>query len=205
MSQELLYLGLDVHSQSIAIALAEPGGGEVRNYGSISGCLHSLEKTLSKIKKAHPGRKLKVCYEAGPTGFTIARRLAQLKTECLVVAPTLIPNRSGDRVKTDSRDAVKLARLLRAGELRGENRAGELGQISTFNKCLALLMSAASFRSVLSPRGTRRTASKLFIECGDVTPSPCGCKASHNPICSARSKDKRHDDEPFGTRPACGA
>lgn len=117
MSQELLYVGLDVHSQSISIALAEPGGGEVRNHGTISGCLHSLEKTLAKIRKAHPGRTLKVCYEAGPTGFVIARRLAQLKTECLVVAPTLIPNRSGDRVKTDARDAVKLARLLRAGEL----------------------------------------------------------------------------------------
>src|SRR6187431_1441635 len=117
MSQELLYLGLDVHSQSISLALAEPGGGEVRNYGTISGCLHSLEKTLTKIKKAHPGRALKVCYEAGPTGFVIARRLAQLKVDCLVVAPTLIPNRSGDRVKTDQRDALKLARLLRAGEL----------------------------------------------------------------------------------------
>jgi transposase len=117
MSQELLYLGLDVHSQSISLAIAEPGGGEVRNYGTISGCLHSLEKTLAKIKKAHPGRTLKVCYEAGPTGFVIARRLAQLKVECLVAAPTLIPNRSGDRVKTDQRDALKLARLLRAGEL----------------------------------------------------------------------------------------
>lgn len=117
MKTELLYLGLDVHSQSIAIALAEPGGGEVRHYGSISGDLHALEKTLAKIKKAHPGRKLKVCYEAGPTGFVIARRLAQLKTECLVVAPSLVPTRSGDRVKTDPRDALKLARLLRAGEL----------------------------------------------------------------------------------------
>ena len=55
--------------------------------------------------------------EAGPTGFVIARRLAQLKVHCTVVAPSLIPNRSGDRVKTDKRDAVKLARLHRAGEL----------------------------------------------------------------------------------------
>ena len=117
MSQELLYLGLDVHAQSISVALAEPGGAEVRQYGTLSSCLHSLEKALAKIKKAHPGRKLKVCYEAGPTGFVIARRLAQLKIECLVAAPTLIPNRSGDRVKTDPRDAAKLARLLRAGEL----------------------------------------------------------------------------------------
>src|SRR4051812_20599769 len=72
MSQALLYVGLDVHSQSISIAIAESGRGEVRNYGSISGCLHSLEKTLTKIKKAHPGRTLQVCYEAGPTVFVIA-------------------------------------------------------------------------------------------------------------------------------------
>jgi transposase len=58
-----------------------------------------------------------VCYEAGPTGFVIARRLAQLKIECIVTAPSLIPTRAGDRVKTDKRDAIKLARLLRAGEL----------------------------------------------------------------------------------------
>ncbi len=87
METEILYLGLDVHSRSIAIALAEAGGGEVRNYGGISGDLHALEKTLSKIKKAHPGRQPKVCYEAGPTGFVIARRLAQLGTGCLVAAP----------------------------------------------------------------------------------------------------------------------
>jgi transposase len=116
MKKALLHIGLDVHAQSIALALAE-AGGEVRNYGSISGDLHALEKVLTKIKKAHPGTELRVCYEAGPTGFVIARRLAQLKIPCLVAAPTLIPGRSGDRVKTDKRDAVKLARLHRAGEL----------------------------------------------------------------------------------------
>src|SRR5712691_7517439 len=118
MKNKLLCLGLDVHAQSVAIAIAEGGPkGEVRSYGSISNDLHALEKTLAKIKKAHSGAALRVCYEAGPTGFTIARRLAQLKVECLVAAPSLIPSRSGDRVKTDQRDAIKLARLLRAGEL----------------------------------------------------------------------------------------
>jgi len=118
MKKQILYLGLDVHAQSIAVAIAEAGPqGEVRSYGSITNDLHALEKALSKIKKAHPGCALKVCYEAGPTGFVIARRLAQLKTDCTVVAPSLIPSRAGDRVKTDKRDAIKLARLLRAGEL----------------------------------------------------------------------------------------
>ena len=116
MPKPLLYIGLDVHAQSIAIAIAERDG-EVRNYGSISNDLHAVEKVLTKIKKGHPGTELRVCYEAGPTGFVIVRRLAQLKVHCTVVAPSLIPNRSGDRIKTDKRDAVKLARLHRAGEL----------------------------------------------------------------------------------------
>ena len=116
MPKPLLYIGFDVHAQTIAIAIAQRDG-EVRNYGSISNDLHALEKVLTKIKKAHPGIELRVCYEAGPTGFVIARRLTQLKVHCTVVAPSLIPNRSGDRIKTDKRDAVKLARLHRAGEL----------------------------------------------------------------------------------------
>jgi transposase len=113
-----LYLGLDVHKDSITIAIAAAGrNGEVRLYGAISNDLHALEKALTKIRQAHGGAGLEVCYEAGPCGFGIARRLAQLKVACQVVAPSMIPKRSGDRVKTDKRDARKLARLLRAGEL----------------------------------------------------------------------------------------
>jgi transposase len=116
MSKSILYVGMDVHAQTIAIALAD-SSGEVRNFGSITNDMKSLERALTRIKKAHPGAELRVCYEAGPTGFVIARRLAQLGIECAVVAPSLIPSRSGDRIKTDTRDAVKLARLHRAGEL----------------------------------------------------------------------------------------
>jgi transposase len=113
-----LYLGLDVHKDSITIAIAVNGrNGEVRLYGTISNDLHALEKALTKIRQAHGGARLEVCYEAGPCGFGIARRLAQLKVACIVVAPSMTPTRSGDRVKTDKRDARKLARLLRAGEL----------------------------------------------------------------------------------------
>jgi transposase len=117
MKKQLLFVGLDVHAQNIAIALAEGGGGEARTYGSIANDLHALEKVFAKLRKAHPGAELRVCYEAGPTGFVLARRLVQLKVHCTVVAPSLIPSRSGDRVKTDRRDALKLARLHRAGEL----------------------------------------------------------------------------------------
>src|SRR5215472_12923664 len=115
-----LYLGLDVHKDSITIAIAEPGPkGEVRLFGTITNDLHSIEKTLTRIRKAHPGAHLEVAYEAGPCGFGIARRLKQLKVPCLVAAPSLIAKQPGSPFKTDKRDARTIARLLRAGELTG--------------------------------------------------------------------------------------
>src|SRR5512135_404516 len=113
-----LYLGLDVHKDSITIAIAQDGrNGELRLFGTITNDLGRLEQALSRIRKAHPGALLEVAYEAGPCGFVIARRLKQLKVPCLVAAPSLIPKKSGSPFKTDKRDARGLARLLRAGEL----------------------------------------------------------------------------------------
>lgn len=109
------YVGLDVHAESIAIAVAEHGRtGEVRALGTIPNEAGALKKALAKIGKS--GEML-VCYEAGPCGYGIYWLLKDLGIDCVVVAPTLIPVRSGDRVKTDRRDAMKLARLLRSGEL----------------------------------------------------------------------------------------
>jgi len=113
-----LHLGLDVHKDSITIAIAPAGrASEIRLFGTITHDLHALERALARIRKVHPGSPLEVAYEAGPCGFGLARRLKQLDVPCLVAAPSLIPKAPGAPFKTDKRDARAIARLLRAGEL----------------------------------------------------------------------------------------
>jgi transposase len=107
------FVGLDVHAQTIAVAVAETGG-EVRSLGVIPNVLESVSKLVKKLGKPE---QLRVCYEAGPTGYALYWQLTQLGVKCEVVAPTLIPVKAGDRVKTDRRDAERLARCYRAGDL----------------------------------------------------------------------------------------
>lgn len=107
------WIGLDVHADTIAVAVAEPTG-EVRSLGIIPNRPESI-RTL--VKKLGPVGTLRACYEAGPTGYVVYWQLTALGVHCEVVAPTLVPTKAGDRVKTDRRDAAKLARSFRAGDL----------------------------------------------------------------------------------------
>jgi len=109
----LRFVGLDVHAETIAVCVAE-GSGEVRPLGTIPNRLESIRKLVGKLG---PVKQLRTCYEAGPTGYVLYWQLAALGVACDVVAPTLVPVKAGDRVKTDKRDAEKLARCHRAGEL----------------------------------------------------------------------------------------
>src|SRR5712664_3605143 len=107
------FVGLDVHAETIAVAVAE-ADGEVRSLGVIPNRAESVSRLVRKLGKPE---QLRVCYEAGPTGYVLYWQLTQLGVKCEVVAPTLVPVNAGDRVKTDRRDAQKLARSYRAGDL----------------------------------------------------------------------------------------
>jgi transposase len=109
--QTVRFVGLDVHADSIAIAVAEPGRGEPAALATIP------NDTVMLLKRLRALGRVKCCYEAGPTGFGLHRDLVKAGIDCIVVAPSLVPTRAGDRVKTDRRDAVKLARFLRSGDL----------------------------------------------------------------------------------------
>jgi transposase len=116
VGDRITYVGLDVHKEGIVVAVAGGGlRGEVREYGRIANTPTALDRLVRKLGGA--GVRLRFCYEAGPCGYGIQRHLSAHGHECVVVAPSLIPKRAGDRVKTDRRDAAGLARLHRAGEL----------------------------------------------------------------------------------------
>ena len=115
MPQSTMFVGLDVHKDSIDVALAPEGQGEVRSYGRIAGDLEAVDKAIRKLGIERG--KLNVVYEAGPCGYALHRHLTKKGIRCSVVAPSMIPKRGGDRIKTDRRDAANLARLHRAGEL----------------------------------------------------------------------------------------
>jgi len=108
-----LYVGLDVHKETIAVAVAEPGRGEARYVGEIANTPKAVKKLVDRLAGEVSGELMLFCYEAGPCGYGLYRQLLDLGQACEVVAAP-----SSGRIKTDRRDAMGLARLLRAGELR---------------------------------------------------------------------------------------
>jgi transposase len=115
MKNATRFVGLDVHADTIAVAVAEAGrDGEVRNLGIVRNEPGAVRRLVEKLGNK---KYVRACYEAGPTGFALYWQLVELGVACEVIAPTLVPRKAGERIKTDRRDAIKLARCYRAGEL----------------------------------------------------------------------------------------
>jgi len=114
MSQPIRYVGLDVHADSITIAVAEEGREQARSVGRVA---NDLTRVLRRLDLLGPRASLRCAYEAGPTGYGLQRALSQAGIDCTVIAPSKTPRGSGDRVKTDRRDAARLAHFLRSGDL----------------------------------------------------------------------------------------
>ena len=112
-----VYVGLDIHKETIAVAIARAGREEPAYRGEIAHTRKAVGKLIERLSKEFDGQMLLFCYEAGPCGYGLYRQLLEAGHECEVVAPSLIPKKAGERVKTDRRDALKLSRYLRAGDL----------------------------------------------------------------------------------------
>ena len=110
------FVALDTAKLRNAVAIADAGrNGEIRYLGEIDNTEVAIRKLVGKLASKHA--RLTFCYEAGPTGYGLYRLIKSMGHDCIVVAPSLTPSKPGDRVKTNRRDAVNLAKLLRAGEL----------------------------------------------------------------------------------------
>jgi transposase len=163
------FVGLDVHKESIAVAVADGGGGEAAHLVTIPNDTALLVKRLLKIGRA---AQLRCCYEAGPTGYGLHRDLQAAGIECVVIAPSLVPVQSGDRVKTDRRDAAKLARFLRSGDLT----AVYVPEAST--EAMRDLERARD-DAKKSERVTRHQLSKFLLRHGRAYPGKTAWTAKH--------------------------
>ena len=115
MRRSTKIVAMDIHTDSIVVAVAEPGRKVPRLFGTIASTSEAVAKLAEQL--GGPSTRLRFCYEAGPCGYGVYRQLTALGHECTVVAPSLIPRRSGDRIKTDRRDALNLVNLDRSGQL----------------------------------------------------------------------------------------
>jgi len=181
----ITYIGLDAHKATVCVALAESGrGGELRQLGVFENRPALLTKLAARLSKG--GRRLSFCYEAGPCGHGLHRLLTGCGHECVVVALSLIPVKAGDRVKTDRRDAVILAKLHRAGELtpiwipdsaheakrdlvRARATAGRVLSKTRQHLQSFLLPNQRSYSYPLTD--SRNSTAKRAIAAGDTVPS----------------------------------
>ena len=111
------YIGLDVHKDTIAVSVAGSGRAAPESRGEIANERRKVAKLVERLSREFEGEVLLFCYEAGPCGYGLYRQILKLGHDCQVVAPSLIPNKPGERIKTDRRDASKLSRALRSGDL----------------------------------------------------------------------------------------
>jgi transposase len=156
------FVGIDTSKLRNAVAIAEGGrGGEVRYLGEFPATEAAMRKLVAKLAAKY--RRLTFCYEAGPTGYWLYRLIKSLGHECLVVAPSLIPKKPGDRVKTNRRDAVSLAKLSRADELTAVWVPDERHEAMRD-------LSRARQAATKDLRGKRQQISSLMLRLGRVYP-----------------------------------
>jgi hypothetical protein len=120
LAGRVLFIGLDVPNDSIAVSLAPSDSTEVRRYGIIGGEHDDVLKLVKKLQAAHPGTLLKFCYEAGPRGFALCRCLRAHGLDCILVCPSKVPRKPGERVKTDRRDNSTGGNIPNSGPARGK-------------------------------------------------------------------------------------
>jgi transposase len=154
--KKLVYIGLDVHRDTIVIAVARNGREPAMQLATIA---HDELALMKRLEDIAPRSLLRVCYEAGPTGYGLARRLNEAGICCVVVAPSLVPVQQGCRVKTDRRDAVKLAHFLRSGDLV------EVSVPAAQNEAMRDLERARE-DAVIAQRIARQQLSKFFLRHG---------------------------------------
>ena len=121
MEKGITLVGLDAHKVWIKVAVLSPGESKPVEW-RVDNEKAAVRRMIRKVQRVAPG-ELRFCYEAGPCGYALQRWIREQAVACVVVAPSLIPRKPGDRIKTDRRDARKLAELLRAGLLTEVGRA----------------------------------------------------------------------------------
>lgn len=155
MEGSITWVGIDAHKKELAVAVLNPEGKPEQF--TVPNDENSIRKLARRLKKS--GREVRACYEAGTCGYTLQRRLEEAGVVCEVIAPSLIPRKPGERIKTDRRDALKLAELLRANVLTAV-AAPSLEQEAVRDLCRCREAARADLAPV-SVRSTRRSRRRL--------------------------------------------